>query len=318
MNRITNSGKNWKPGEMGGGQITSYANASKMTGNDRLNINVINVRIKRDHQQNDALFDDSVCQRVCDLIRINPKTDTKGSQYLYDKGGLTTAIWLRDNVTVRSSDESIKVAPGFEIESVHPAGMKQVPLMIIGLEQDVPDPVILDYIKLFGLKPIDAGTERLFHKDGIWKGQANGDRRIKVDVSEQISPMGTYHSIRGRRVQIVYPGNPKTCGNCHKTPTYCPGKGIAKKCRNNGGSAVHLNDHMKSLHNDLENLRNKAYTDNDADDGEVDSDADKPDEPKEDLIDLTPQDSNESPVNSEETNGKESTENGTDFPPLLQ
>ena len=87
-------------------------------------MNVINVRIKKDHQMKDTKFDDGICQKVCELIRINPKTDTKGSQYLYDKGGLTLAIWLRDNIIVRSSDEAIQVAPGFEIESVHPAGRK--------------------------------------------------------------------------------------------------------------------------------------------------------------------------------------------------
>ena len=175
----------------------------------------------------DIQFDDTICQKVCETIWINPKTDTKGSKYLYDKGGLTLDIWLRDNVLVRSSYELVNVAPGFEIESVHLAGRKEVPMMIIGLEQHVPDSVIIEYIKQFGLKPTHDTTDKLFHKDGMWKGQTNGDRRVRVDISEQITPMGTYHSIRGRRVQIVYPGNSKTCGNCHKSPNACPGRGIA-------------------------------------------------------------------------------------------
>lgn len=45
---------------------------------------------------------------------------------------------------MRSSEEPVKVSPGFEIEGVHPAGRKIVPLMIIRLEQDVPYNVILE------------------------------------------------------------------------------------------------------------------------------------------------------------------------------
>ena len=108
------NGTTWRPGEKGGGPNTkkSYAKASIGPGIARLDINVINVRIKRDHQMKDIQFDDGICQKVCELIRINPKTDTKGSQYLYDKGGLTLAIWLKDNVLVRSSDEVIKLPLG--------------------------------------------------------------------------------------------------------------------------------------------------------------------------------------------------------------
>ena len=179
---------------------------------------------------------------------------------MYDRGGLTIAIWLKDDVLERSSEEPIRVSPGFEIKSVHPAGRKIVPLMIIGLKQDVPEQVILDYIKLFGLNPTESGTERLLHRDGIWKGQANGDRRLKVDISEQTISTGIYHSIRGRKIQIVYPGKTKTRGNYHKTLTGCPGKGIAKKCRNNGGISTHINEHMKALHNDLLNICNKPAT----------------------------------------------------------
>ena len=309
MDRVVTNGNNWKPGEKRGGPNTqtSYANSSKGPGTDRLDINVINVRIKRDHQMKDIQFDDAICQKVCESIRINPKTDTKGSQYLNDKGGITLVIWLRDNVLVRSSDEAVKVGPGFKIESVHPAGRKQVPLMIIGLEQDVPDSVTIEYIKLFGLKPTHDRTDRLLHKDGIWKGQVNEDRRVKVDISEQITPTSTKHSIRGRRIQIVYHGNSKTCGNCHKTPT-----------RTNGGLVIHLNDHMKTLHSELEKLWNKTSSTQVVDTDEIVVDTPTTSEsPSEDLINLSHDGKQEEFSNHRGTTGNIKT-NDPNFPSLSQ
>ena len=96
------------------------------------------------------------------------------------------AIWLKDHIQVKSSEEHIAVVPGFDITSVHPARRKQVPLMLMGLEQDVPDQAVIEYIKLFGIKPVDQSAERLNARGGLWRGQANGDRRLKVDLSDSV------------------------------------------------------------------------------------------------------------------------------------
>ena len=145
------------PGE-GPGQVPSYASIIRNKEQERLDLNIINVKIKRDFHHRETAFSDTICQRVCELININPKTDTKGCQYLYDKGGITVAIWLKDHIQVRSSEEHIAVVPGFDITSVHPASRQQVPLMIMGLEQDVPDQAVIEYIKLFGIKPCPWGA----------------------------------------------------------------------------------------------------------------------------------------------------------------
>ena len=49
--------------------------------------------------------------------------------------------------------------------------------------------------------------------------------------------MGTFHFLDGERVKIFYRGNLKTC----------PGNGIAKECKNNGGTRLDLAKHMKKV-----------------------------------------------------------------------
>ena len=84
-------------------------------------------------------------------------------------------------------------------------------------------------------------------RSGIWAGQPNADREYKVDFSGQIIPMGTYHFLGGRRVRIIYNGNTRTCGRCHRTSVDCPGGGIASKCREKNGPQVYIHDHMKEM-----------------------------------------------------------------------
>ena len=125
-----------------------------------------------------------------------------------------------------------------------------------------------------------------------------------MDISEQITPVGTYHSIRGRRIQIVYPGNPKTCGNCHKTSNGCPGKGIAKKWRNNGGLAIHLNDPMKTLHAQLGKLRNKMTSTQVVETDEIVTDIPATSvSPNDDLINLSHVEQQEEFSNHQKTSG---------------
>ena len=89
----------------------------------------------------------------------------------------------------------------------------------------------------------------------MWKDCLNGDRRYKVDFSNQITTMGTYHLIGGKKVRIVYPGNVPTCGSCHNQPSNCPGNGIANKCRENNGTPLNIHQHMERQHDKLRKIR---------------------------------------------------------------
>ena len=59
--------------------------------------------------------------------------------------------------------------------------------------------------------------------------------------------MGTYHLIDGAKVRVVYPGNIRTCGRCHQSPSHCPGGGTARECAEQGGVRLPLIQHMRQL-----------------------------------------------------------------------
>ena len=67
------------------------------------------------------------------------------------------------------------------------------------------------------------------------KGMKNGERKYQVIFKG--AQMGTFHFLDGERVKIFYRGNLKTC----------PGNGIAKECKNNGGTKVDLAKLMKKV-----------------------------------------------------------------------
>ena len=42
--------------------------------------------------------------------------------------------------------------------------------------------------------------------------------------------IGSSHVIDGVKVSVGYPGQIRTCNNCHQGAKSCPGKGLAKDC----------------------------------------------------------------------------------------
>ena len=95
---------------------------------------------------------------------------------------------MKNHAVVRSSDERTEIAPGFNNISVHPVNQKEVPLVIIGLGQAVPDQFVFKYLQQFRLRNVNNTAERLKAIGGMWKDQRNGDRRIIVDVSPKSCP----------------------------------------------------------------------------------------------------------------------------------
>ena len=252
VNTMENKDKERRPPD----KPLTYAKViSKTTKTNLLDLNIVLIKIKRDFEKRDVPFNDELCKKALKIAKINHLTDTNGCQYHFDKGIITIEIWLKNHVTIVSNEEKAELAEGFNLLSIHPKNKREVPVVVIGLSYDVPDQAVTEYLQLFGLKAAANKIERLKAKNGMWKDQNNGDRRYTVDMSTQLMNMGTFHVIMGEKVRIIYPGNTKTCGNCHEAASSCPGNGIANKCRQNNGKTVRLDDHMRYLHDELRAIR---------------------------------------------------------------
>ena len=57
----------------------------------------------------------------------------------------------------------------------------------------------------------------------------------------------SYHIIDCQKVSLRYAGQQQTCGRCHETPQSCRGKGIAKKCEEEGSIRIEFTDYILKL-----------------------------------------------------------------------
>ena len=88
----------------------------------------------------------------------------------------------------------------------------------------------------------------------------NSDRTYLMHLGGITAPLGTYHLIDGVRIRINYRNCVPTCGRCYSTPEFCPGSGYARKCYEQGGQKLRLEDHIKWLAE--EHIRRKAASEN--------------------------------------------------------
>jgi hypothetical protein len=122
----------------------------------------------------------------------------------------------------------------------------EVAVLIKGLNLNTPDTLVKEYLnkhgKIVNEKVIyEVGTE------GPFKGIKNGNQKYLVDFTKG-SNAGSYHILDGANIQIMYPGQLKTCARCHQTSRLCPVGGIARECDNQNGKKVKLIDHMRARH----------------------------------------------------------------------
>ena len=73
----------------------SYANVTRQQKfQDIEDLNVLQIRVRKSPEFRDRLFSDQICEQLLKLIKINPKSDTLGGQYLPDKGNIVVEITL--------------------------------------------------------------------------------------------------------------------------------------------------------------------------------------------------------------------------------
>ena len=61
----------------------------------------------------------------------------------------------------------------------------------------------------------------------------NGDRMYRIGIKPN-SCLGTYHAIDVQRITARYPCQQQTSTRCFGTPNSCPGKGMARRCEQEG------------------------------------------------------------------------------------
>ena len=128
---------------------------------------------------------------------------------------------------------------------VKPSGKREVVVTLKGVLPNTRDDGVMDYLAKFGKVTTTKVVYAVFG-EGPLKGFKNGDRLYKLEIKAN-SYLGTYHVIDGQRVTARYPGQKQTCARCFCPPHSCPGKGMAKRCEQEGGLKVEFNDYIHQL-----------------------------------------------------------------------
>ena len=233
----------------GGGNSFSYAKSVKNKKFEKLDRNILEIVMEKKVSQKTVSINCEQVVQICHLVGIQVGDQTEGYQAHYNRKSIVLSVWVKDGVSLErfATDQPKDFSSDLTITQVRPAHRKEVTLLVTGLSFNTPDGQVKHYVESFGGKMV--GVEPIYgvFKKGPWKGQYNGDRRYKVDFSNQIMPMGTYHLLNNDKIRVVYHGNTQTCGRCHQAPASCPGGGIARACGEQGGDRMTLLQHMKYI-----------------------------------------------------------------------
>ena len=201
----------------------SYANGLKTTKFEKLNRNVLEIKLEKQVIQKHVSLNGEEVSKICDIVGIKVGTETEGYQAQYSRKVITLAVWAKAGVGLEKfvTDQPRVFNGDLTITQVRPSHTREVILLVNGLPFDTPDDQVRHYVESFGAKFVNIEPIYGVYKDGPWSNQYNGERRYKVDFSNQKTPMGTYHLLGGAKIRVFYPGNTTTCGRCHQAPTYC-------------------------------------------------------------------------------------------------
>ena len=226
--------------------------------NSRIRILSLNIGLKSDLaglltlilvQKGAFIVGENDCARLLRRLGLdpNPGVHVEGVQICPTRRGVIL-ITLKDDVQVENYcryDVFEITESGIRSTMVKPAGKKEVVVTVKGIHPNTRDSVVLDYLSKFG-KVVSTKVVHGVYSSGPLKGMKNGDRAYKIEVKPGEN-IGTYHVIESQKVSLKYPGQQQTCGHCHETPRSCKGKGIAKRCRAEGGERVEFTDYILSL-----------------------------------------------------------------------
>ena len=239
------------PGGGGGTPPPSYAHRVKQNGRrfEKLNRNILEVTVEKNIASQMVNLNGEMVANLCNVIGVNPACDTEGYQVNFRGKFIRVSIWAKQGLSLERfiSEQRRPLGEGLTVTQVRPAMRREVTAPVSGLPFNIPDSQVINYFECFGGRVTHREAMYGTHKEGPCKNQYNGDRRFKVDFSDQKCSMGTYHLLGGSKIKIIYPGNQKTCGRCHQTSTTCVGGGIASMCAEREGERVPLMSHMKKL-----------------------------------------------------------------------
>ena len=212
------------------------------------NKNVLEIILEKD-ARGSFIVSEEDCAKVMGKLGLDPRPGIHvESVQICPNGRGVLLITLKKEVPIDRfchHDVFQVTQSGIRAVQVKPSGKREVVVTLKGVHPNTRDDGVMDYLAKFGKVTTTKVVYAVFG-DGPLKGFRNGDRLYKLEIKAN-SYLGTYHVIDGQRVTARYPGQKQTCARCFYPPQSCPGKGMAKRCEQEGGLKVEFNDYIHQL-----------------------------------------------------------------------
>ena len=235
-------------GNPGGGKVKSYAALVSSNLPSTWSKNVLEITLEKEAKGSFNVGEED-CVKVMKKLGLDPRPDIQvESVQICPNGRGVILITLKKKVPINKfcHHEVFQVTQsGIWAVQAKPAGKRDVVVTLKGVHPNTRDDGVLDYLSKYG-KILSTKVVYAVFGEGPLKGIRNGDRMYKIEIKPN-SYLGTYHVIDGQRVTARYPGQQQTCARCFGTPNSCPGKGLARRCEQEGGVKIEFNDYISQL-----------------------------------------------------------------------
>ena len=206
-----------------GGETTkvtkSWSAIAKMNTSNRNQTNTLEVRLENDENKGCTLN----CEEIERLLkRLKLQTSQFTSVQACPERRNVVYITLVPGVDINKfiingNNESFILKPGVRTTTIKHANKREVHVQVFGLHPDTKDDAVIKYLNAHGKvdpkSPVMYGLYPGAPGSTLLAGKRNGNRTYSMIVKRNI---GSNHVIDGEKVSIRYPGQIKTCNNCHQ------------------------------------------------------------------------------------------------------
>ena len=215
---------------------------------ERLKRNVLEIQLDKEENSDDV--EEKNIVTLFEKLGIKKET-VEGVQLVPQRSPRKIFVWFNPSVNLNNFcyEDAFRLGAGVKTGRIKPMDRREVEVLIKGLNINTPDSSVISYLGHFG-KIMKTEVIYMKNKEGPFAGLKNGDRKYFVDFTGGRN-LDSYHLIDGVKVLVSYPGQRRTCGRCHQTPSQCRGNGLARNYEVNGSTRINLRQHMETLWGDI-------------------------------------------------------------------
>ena len=152
---------------------------------------MLEIKVESRNIERPMIINSRTVAEICEVIDVNIPEILIGYQIHYAYRSSIVNLLMKDDVILERyiRRQPTILSDDLEIRSVTQAGVKDVTMVVMGLDFSVGDETTFEYIKIFGGVVISDKVNYSRDKQGPFKGLLNGECKYLVDMSGAMCSM---------------------------------------------------------------------------------------------------------------------------------